>query len=216
MEYERSILRALELVVLFSCIQLAFAADRSLPHPVATLDTAELQLNQTNPSLITVAFSSDTTVEVVACPTVRRDATCPSAVFRWENLSLELAARGREFYTGGRSSSADGKRTLLDFNDRAVSRREHLLDYVRAFTTFGMIYPEEVNREVVTVVDSATRSSCFDWYHIFPMTGARRRSAAISPSGEFVAIYVENMLSVYRLPSVCEGAKVSRRGMHIQ
>jgi hypothetical protein len=105
---------------------------------------------------------------------------------------------------------------LLDLNDRAVSRPEHLFDDVRALTTFGMIYPEEVNREVVRVVDSVTRKACFDWYRIFPMTGARRRSAALSPSGEFVAIYVENTLSVYRLPSVCEGTRVTRRGIHIQ
>jgi len=216
MQYERSIRRTLELVVLFNCIQLAFAADRPVPQPFASIDIAELRLDQKAPSLVKVAFSSDTTVEVVACPTVRHDTTCPATVFRLENAFLEHVAQESKFDTGGRSSSADGKRMLVDFNDRAVSGPEHLFDDVRAVYTFGMIYPEEVNREVVRVVDSATRRSCFDWYRIFPMTGARRRSAALSPSGEFVAIYVENILSVYRLPSVCEGPKVTRRGMHIQ
>jgi hypothetical protein len=216
MKYGRSILRTVELVVLFSSIRLAFAADRSVPQPVASLNIAELRLNQKDPSLVTVAFSSDTTIEVVACTTVRRDTTCPSAIFRWDNALLEFVAREQTSDTSGRSSSADGKRMLVDFNDRAVSRRQHLFDEVRAFYTFGMIYPEEVNREVVRVVDSATRRSCFDWYRIFPMTGVRRRSAAILASGEFVAIYLENILSVYRLPSMCEGARVSRRGMHIQ
>jgi len=185
--------------------------EQPLPQPVATLDTTELLPNQRDLTFTTVAFSSDTTIEVIACPTVRRDTTCPSAVFRWDNAVLEHVAQMPKLDTGGRSSSADGKRILLDFNDRAVSRPQHLFDDVQAFTTFGMIYPEEVNREVVQVVDSATRKSCFDWHRIFPMTGSRRRSAAISPSGEFVAIKVENTLSVYRLPSVCGGPGVTRR-----
>jgi len=185
--------------------------EQPLPQPVATLDTTELLPNQRDLTFTTVAFSSDTTIEVIACPTVRRDTTCPSAVFRWDNAVLEHVAQMPKLDTGGRSSSADGKRILLDFNDRAVSRPQHLFDDVRAVTTFGMIYPEEVNREVVQVIDSATRKSCFDWHRIFPMTGSRRRSAAISPSGEFVAIKVENTLSVYRLPSVCGGPGVTRR-----
>ena len=191
MRYESSILRTLGLVVLLNCTQLALTGDSPLPQPVATLDTAELLPNQRDLTFTTVAFSSDTTIEVIACPTVRRDTTCPSAVFRWENAVLERVAQMPKFDTGGRSSSADGKRILLDFNDRAVSRPQHLFDDVRAVTTFGMIYPEEVNREVVQVVDSATRKSCFNWHNIFPMTGSRRRSAAISPSGEFVATKVD-------------------------
>jgi len=211
MRYERSTLRTLGLVVLFSCIPLALAVDSPLPQPVATLDTAELLPNQRDPSFTTVAFLSETTIEVIACPTVRRDTTCPSAVFRWENAVLEHIAQTPKFDTANRSSSADGKRILLNFNDRAVSRPQHLFDDVRAFTTFGMIYPEDINREVVHVVDSATRRSCFAWHRVFPMTYARMRSAAISPSGEFVAIKVENNLSVYRLPSVCGGPRVTRR-----
>src|SRR5439155_5711544 len=112
---------------------------------------------------------------------------------------------------GDSTSSADGSRLLIDFNDRKVSKPQHLLDSMRAVWTFGMIYPEEVNREVVQVVDTATRKSCFDWRRTFPTTGVRRKSAAISPSGKFVVIEVENNLSSYRLPSVCEGTKVTRR-----
>jgi hypothetical protein len=211
MRYERSILPTLGLVVLLNCTQLAFTSDAPLPQPVATLDTSDLLPNQRDPTFTTVAFSSDTTIEVIACPTVHRDETCPASVFRWKNDVLEHVAQVPKLDTGGRSSSADGKRILLDFNDRAVSRPQHFFDDVRAVATFGMIYPEEVNREVVQVVDSGTRKSCFDWHRIFPMTAARRRSAAISPSGEFVAIKVENTLSVYRLPSVCGGPRVTRR-----
>jgi hypothetical protein len=211
MRFERRILRILSLVALLNCIQFALATDAALPQPVATIDIAQLLPNQKDPSLTTVVFSSDTTIEVIACPTVRRDTTCPSAVFRWENGDLEPVAQMPKFDSVSRSSSVDGKRILFDFNDRAVSRAEHLFDDVRAITTFGMIYPEDVNREVVQVVDSATRKSCFDWHRIFPMTYARMRSAAISPAGEFVAIKVENTLSVYRLPSVCAGQRVTRR-----
>lgn len=211
MRYERSILRILGFVVLLDCIQLALASDALVPQPVATLDIAGLLPNQKDPSLTAVVFSSDTTIEVTACPTVRREKTCPSAVFRWENGVLEPVAQPPKFESESKSSSTDGKRALLDFNDRTVSRRQHLFDDVRVFTSLGMIYPEEVNREVVQVVDSETRRSCFAWHRIFPMTYARSKSAAISPPGEFVAIKVGNTLSVYRLPSVCGGPRVSRR-----
>jgi hypothetical protein len=188
-----------------------FASDPPLPQPVAILDTTELLPNQRDPTFTTVAFSSDTIIEVVACPSVRRDATCPSAVFSWKNGVLGHVAQVARLDGNSSSSSADGKRLLLDFNNRDVSRLQHLGDDIRAVTTFGMIYPEDVNREVVQVVDILSRKSCFDWRRTFPATYSRTRSAAISPSGEFVGIKVGNNLSVYRLPSVCKGPRVTRR-----
>jgi hypothetical protein len=135
----------------------------------------------------------------------------PIPVFSGENGVLKYVVEPPKLDAGNRTSSADGKRVLIDVKDRKVSGTQRLLDRVRAGSSFGMIYPEEVNREVVEVVDTSTRKSCFDWRRTFPMTASRRRSAAISPSGEFVAIKVENSLSVYRLSLVCKGPKVSRR-----
>jgi hypothetical protein len=201
----------LGLVILLNGAQLALGSDPPLPQPVSTIDTSELLPNHRDLTFTTVAFLSDTTIEVVTCPTVSHGSSCFFSVFRWENESLKHVAEPPKLDTGASASSADGKRALVDFNDRKVSRPQHLLDNVRAGWTFGMIYPEEVNREVVQVVDTATRKSCFDWRTTFPMTYARRKSAAFSPSGEIVAIKVENNLSVYRLPSVCEGPKVTRR-----
>jgi hypothetical protein len=109
-----------------------------------------------------------------------------------------------------RTSSADGRRMLLDFNDREVSKLQHLLNSIRTIMSFGMIAPEDVNCEVVHVKDTKTRKSCFEWRDTFPMTYYRRRSAAMSPSGELVAIKLGNELSVYQLPSVCEGPRVPR------
>jgi hypothetical protein len=185
--------------------------DMALPRPVATLDTAELLPNQRDLTFTTVAFSSDTAIQVVACATVRRDLSCPSSGFRWKSGVLEPVAKAPKIDIVDSISSADGRRKLLDFNDRDVSRSQHLFDDIRAVTTFGMIYPEDVNREVIQVVDTATRKSCFNLRRTFPLTGIRRRSAAISPSGEFVAIKVENTLSIYQLPSVCSGPRVTRR-----
>lgn len=213
MGYERSVIGILGLAVLLNCTQLVLASDSPPPppEPVATLDTSGLLPNQRDLTFTTVAFLSDTTIEVIACPTVRRDGTCPSSVFRWEHGVLEHVAQVPKLETGAGTSSADGRRVLLDFNDRDVSKPQHLLDSMRAVWTLGMIYPEEVNREVVRVVDTTTRRSCFEWRRVFPMSPARRRSAAISPSGEFVAIKVENTLSVYRLDAVCRGPRVTRR-----
>lgn len=175
---------------------------------MAILQTSEL-LNQRDLSFTTVAFSSETTIEVVACPTVRRDESCPFAVFRWENRELKPVAETPNLDTKGATLSANRRRLLLDFNDRKVSRLQHLFDTARMIGTFGMIAPEDVNREVVQVVDSVTRKSCFDWRRTFPTTYVRRRSAAISPSGKFVTIKVEGGLLVYPLPSVCEGCPIN-------
>jgi len=109
---------------------------------------------------------------------------------------------------GDTKSSADGKRMLFDFTNRKVSGLQNVLESVRTITTLGMSGEEDVNREQVRVVDSVTGRLCFDWHRSFPLTYSQIRSAAISPSGEFVAIAAENTLSVYRLPAVCEGATI--------
>jgi hypothetical protein len=170
-----------------------------------------------DPSLNTVAFLSDTTIEVAACPTVRRDATCSFAFFRWEDGVLRHSEAPVKVDIGGfvelveSTPSVDGRRMFFDFNDREVAKFQHLLDSIRTAATLGMIAPEDVNREVVQVSDTATRKTCFNWRRTFPLTYYRMRAAAMSPSGEFVAIRLGNKLSIYRLPTVCEGARATRR-----
>jgi hypothetical protein len=215
MRYERSILRILGLAVLFNCTELALTSDSPLPQPVAVVDV--IQPTSNDPSLTTVAFLSDTTIEVAACPTVRRDTTCSFAFFRWENGILKHSEEPVNVKTGGfvelveSTPSADGRRMFFDFNDKEVPKFQHVLDCIRTVTTLGMSADEDVNREVVQVADTATRNTCFDWRRTFPPTYYRMRAAAMSPSGEFVAIKLGNRLSIYRLPAVCEGPRATRR-----
>jgi hypothetical protein len=105
---------------------------------------------------------------------------------------------------GDTKSSADGRRVLFDFTERKVSGLQNVLESVRTITTLGMSGEEDVNREELRVVDTVTGRLCFEWHRSFPMTYSRVRSAAISPSGEFVAIAAEDTLSIYRLPAACE------------
>lgn len=215
MRYERRIPRILGLVVLFSCTELALTTDSPRLQPVAVVDDVQPESNDA--SLTTVAFLSDTTIEVTACPTVRRDATCSFAFYRWENGVLKHSEEPVKVKTGGfvelvqSTRSADGRRKFFDFNDRDVPKFQHVLNYIRTVATLGMSAPEDVNREVVQVVDTATRKTCFDWRRTFPPSYYRRRAAAMSPSGEFVAIRLENKLSIYRLPAVCGGPKAIRQ-----
>jgi hypothetical protein len=215
MRYERCILRILGLVVLLNCTKLALTSDSPLPQPVAVVD--DMQPTSDDPGLTTVVFLSDTTIEVAACPTVRRDTICSFAFFRWENGILGHSEEPVKVKTGGfvelveSAPSADGRRMFLDFNDKKVPKFQHALDCARTIATLGMIADEDVNREVVQVVDTATRKTCFNWRRTFPSTYYRMRSAAMSPSGEFVAIKLENKLSIYRLPPVCEGPRATRR-----
>jgi hypothetical protein len=57
-------------------------------------------------------------------------------------------------------------------------------------------------------VDASTGGSCFDWKRSFPEGSmALAQDAAISASGEFVAIAAGGILSVYRLPEYCDHSK---------
>jgi hypothetical protein len=116
----------------------------------------------------------------------------------------ELAVHSRKGCSvGDTKSSADGRRMLFDFTSHKVSVLQTAREFVFSFWTFG----EARNREDVQVVDGVTGKSCFDWHRSFRMTYGEegfRRSAAISPSGEFVAIAAGNTLSIYRLPATCE------------
>jgi hypothetical protein len=102
------------------------------------------------------------------------------------------------------SSSADGRRMLFDFTNHKASGLKHVLESVQTVTTLGMMGPEDVNREEVRVFDTVTGKACFNWHRSFPATYSQVRSAAISPSGEFVAVVEKDKLSIYRLPADCD------------
>jgi hypothetical protein len=107
--------------------------------------------------------------------------------------------------SGDTSVSADGSRILFDYTDRKVSGFRHMFENIQTVTTLGMIGPEDVNREQVRVVDATTGKACFDWQRSFPMTFGLARSAAISPSGELVAIISKDKLLLFRLAASCGG-----------
>ena len=105
--------------------------------------------------------------------------------------------------------SRDGKRTLFDNFDRKVSIFRSAGELLLALGTLGVgALDEQDNREDVLVLDTATGDSCFSWKRRFPMGSVGLvQDAAISPSGEFVAIAAQGILSVYRLPEHCGHTK---------
>jgi hypothetical protein len=109
---------------------------------------------------------------------------------------------------GDTSLSADGRRMLFDSLNHKSSGLKHVLENVQTLTTLGMVGPEDVNHEEVRVLDTFAGKACFDWQRRFPATYSRVRSAAISPSGEFVAIVEKDKLLIYRLPASCDESDV--------
>ena len=105
---------------------------------------------------------------------------------------------------GDTSSSADGRRMLFDFTDHKASGLKHVLESIQTVTTLGMMGPEDVNGEEVRVFDTVTGKVCFNWGSSFRATYSQVRSAAISPSGEFVVIAAKGTLAIYRLPADCD------------
>ena len=106
----------------------------------------------------------------------------------------------------GNRTSSDGRRLLFDVTSHRASGLIGMLERLRTITSFGMVGAEDVNHEEVRVFDTVTGGSCFDWHRSFPSTYSRVNSAAISPSGEYVAIAADDALSIYRLPAVCGDA----------
>jgi hypothetical protein len=102
-------------------------------------------------------------------------------------------------------SSADGNRLLFDSWSRKVSFWRNSAEIAVAFATLGMgVGDEEDNREEFRVVDTTSGAICFDQHRSFPMGAASfDNTAAISPSGQFVAIAADGTLSVYQIPAVC-------------
>ena len=120
----------------------------------------------------------------------------------------DLYKQGSRWFTDasvcaqGDKSSSDGRRILFDFATRTVPRLQHLGESILAVSTLGMGGPEDVNGEEVRVIDTDTGKVCFSWHRSFPSTYWLVPSAAISPSGDSVAIAAGNRLSIYRLPNV--------------
>jgi hypothetical protein len=101
------------------------------------------------------------------------------------------------------SSSADGKRLMFDTPDNQSGAIRRGLENAVTLGTLGMVGTADINHEDVRVFDTVTGGSCFAWQRSLPRTYFPIKSAAISPSGEFVAIVDRNTLSVYRLPESC-------------
>jgi hypothetical protein len=224
MAYQRGKPLTVGFSALFAFALLAFAADSPTPQPLATLDVAKLLRErawvcecgglgrltgaQKDSIPTTALFSSNNSIAVGPCPSAG-DAQCSLPVVYWENGTLKETAETAHVTPQSARASADGKRTLFDFNDRQVPFGQHLLETAHTVLTLGMSGPEDVNGEVVQVVDTPSKKACFEWRHTFPMTWTRVRSASISPSGEFVAIIEGTKLSVYRVPAACDGRKMS-------
>ena len=105
--------------------------------------------------------------------------------------------------------SRDGKRILFDNFSRKISMLRNAGEILVAVGTLGMgVADEQDNREEVLVLDTSSGGSCFDWKRSFPEgSAALAQDAAISPSGEFVAIAAGGILSVYHLPEHCGSNK---------
>lgn len=101
--------------------------------------------------------------------------------------------------------SADGKRILFDHFDRKISPLRNIGEILEAFMTLGMgVGDQKDNREEVQVLDTVSGALCFDWKRRFREgSEALPTNAAISPSGELVAIATGGAVVIYRLPSVC-------------
>jgi hypothetical protein len=209
MGHKRVTFPMVALIVLFICSRSAPAQTAPTPtQPAAIIELSELSPEETG-ELVSVAFSSNDSIAVWINRTSDQDPQYSEYDLHWGNGSFKRIPQPESPRWGGRSS-ADGSRMLVDRGERKVSRFQHLLESLQTVSTLGMSAPEDVNSEIVRVIDTTTRKSCFDWRRSFRMDWRRGRFATISSSGDLVAITVKNRLSIYRLPAVCDGPKKAR------
>jgi len=142
---------------------------------------------------MTAAFSSENSIKVETFQAIAAGWGPQYAQYsvQWENGSFKRISQTQGL-RWGETSSADGRRKLIEFSGRKVPRKQHLLEILHTVSTLGMSGPEDANQEAVRVIDTANRKSCFEWRRSFPMEATRARFATISPSGDLVAITVDN------------------------
>ena len=176
--------------VLLVCALVAVATDSPTPQPLATLDVAKLLREsawvcecgklgrlsgaQRDSIPTTALFSSNNSIAVGPCPSAGY-AQCSLPVVHWENGTLKETVETAHVTPQSAKASADGKRTLFDFNDRQVPFGQHLLETTHTVLTLGMSGPEDVNGEVVQVVDTSSKKACFEWRRTFPKTSTQVR-----------------------------------------
>jgi hypothetical protein len=103
--------------------------------------------------------------------------------------------------------SADGNKVLSDTFGRSATAPVGWANIAAAAAIRALDVEWAPTHERVQVMDTVSGGSCFDLRRSFAEgSESGTHNAALSPSGEFLAIAVEGVLSLYRLPAAC-GAK---------
>ena len=101
-------------------------------------------------------------------------------------------------------TNESGTRLFFDYSTRHVSPLQSAAELAQTVASLGVGAPDQFsNGEAVRVVESKTGLTCFDWQTRLSRTEAFFSHAALSPSGQLVAIARGATLSFYRLPEQC-------------
>ncbi len=97
-----------------------------------------------------------------------------------------------------------GTRLLFDYSTRHVSLLQSAAELGQTVVSLGVGAPDQFdNGEAVRVLEPNAGATCFDWQTQLSRTESFFGHAALSPSGEVVAIAHGARLSFYRLPEKC-------------
>jgi hypothetical protein len=116
---------------------------------------------------------------------------------------LRINLQGWGFRSG---QSQKGERALFDNYTRTISLAKRLSEALQSVISLGMGPQVAANGETIRVLDTYTGKICFNLESPKLLGQAGEYHADISPSGHFVAILSEQMLSVYQLPQTCADA----------
>ena len=94
--------------------------------------------------------------------------------------------------------SSDGRRHLEVHRERKI---HGLFEKTRTIVTLGMSGEEWDNHETFRVISTATGKTCFEWSRMFKKANdvVLGDDAALSPSGQFLAIASKNRVSLFHI-----------------
>ncbi len=100
--------------------------------------------------------------------------------------------------------SDDGTRLMYDRFTRHVGLAQTIMEGALVLPTMGMSTDGDVpNGEMVSVIDTVSGKTCFEWNGKDKLLSIGGYHADINPSGRLVAIMTQGTLAIYRLPDSC-------------
>ena len=168
--------------------------------PAATLNLARQRpACCEQPTATNLRFTSEHSISASYC-----EGGCRLYVIDWDGSTLKISSETAVDSNTAELSglepmrSSDGSRLLEVHRER---KSHGFFDKIRTIVTLGMSGEEWDNHETFRVISTATGKTCFECSRMFQKANdlVLRNDAALSPSGQLLAIASKNGVSLFHI-----------------